>query len=106
MGVTSESEGGAVEDDAVVSDFVDDELLQLFVERTAVQREALLAAYSKQDWAGVRTTAHTVKGSGTTFGFPELTRLGKEICDAIDHQNLEPVPDLVQEMYKKMQEIK
>ncbi|MBT3196610.1 MAG: response regulator, partial [Gammaproteobacteria bacterium] len=101
-----ESEGGAVEDDAVVSDFVDDELLQLFVERTAVQREALLAAYSKQDWAGVRTTAHTVKGSGTTFGFPELTRLGKEICDAIDHQNLEPVPDLVQEMYKKMQEIK
>jgi chemotaxis protein histidine kinase CheA len=53
----------------------------------------------------VRAIAHTVKGSGATFGFPEITRLGKEICDALDNGEQNPVPALVQELMQAMAEI-
>ncbi|MBT5746520.1 MAG: response regulator, partial [Gammaproteobacteria bacterium] len=77
--------GGEVKQQAEVGSFVDEELMQLFVDRTHLQRGLIEQALSEEDWGEVRAIAHTVKGSGATFGFPEITRLGKEICDALDN---------------------
>ncbi|MBT4787964.1 MAG: Hpt domain-containing protein, partial [Gammaproteobacteria bacterium] len=41
-------------------------------------------AYDVKDWEQIHRTAHTIKGSAASFGFPGLTQLGTEVCDAID----------------------
>ena len=97
--------GGEVKQQAEVGSFVDEELMQLFVDRTHLQRGLIEQALSEEDWGEVRAIAHTVKGSGATFGFPEITRLGKEICDALDNGEQNPVPALVQELMQAMAEI-
>ncbi|HIJ21537.1 MAG: response regulator [Gammaproteobacteria bacterium] len=91
-----------INQEVAVAEIVDDELMQLFVERSAVHLERLKEALEKEDWASVRSAAHTVKGSGSTFGHPELTQLGKEVCDHIDHQRLNEVPELVKQLILEM----
>ena len=85
--------------------FVDEELMQLFIDRTRLQRGLIMEALEGEDWGEVRAIAHTVKGSGATFGYPEITRLGKEICDGLDNNEPEPVPDLVRELTAEMDKI-
>jgi signal transduction histidine kinase/AmiR/NasT family two-component response regulator len=97
--------GAQQQQEQAVSNFVDEELMQLFVERTRQQRELILDALNAEDWKEVRVIAHTVKGSGATFGYPEITRLGKEICDGLDNNQPEPVPALVQELIAEMEKI-
>ena len=87
---------------ASVDSFVDEELMALFVERSAVQQEAIQQALTDEDWGEVRAIAHTVKGSGATFGFPEITRLGKEICDYLDNGEQGPVPELVLQLIEAL----
>ena len=31
--------------------------------------------------------AHNIKGTGTSYGFPELTQLGADICEAINNSD-------------------
>ncbi len=85
-----------------VSAFLDDDLLQLFSERTAEMRRLIEEGYKKQDWVQVRNSAHTVKGSGTTFGYPELTHLGKAVCDAIDQDELGQLDTLLPTLINEM----
>jgi HPt (histidine-containing phosphotransfer) domain-containing protein len=79
--------------------------MELVVDRTHLRRGLIEQALSEEEWGEVRAIAHTVKGSGATFGFPEITRLGKEICDALDNGEQNPVPALVQELMQAMAEI-
>ena len=97
-----EKELVAGESEVAADHFVDEELMRLFVERTRVQRESIQQALEEQAWPTVRSIAHTVKGSGATFGFPEITRLGKAICDGLDNNEPAPVPALVRELVEEM----
>ncbi len=81
---------------------ISEELNGLFIERTTVQRKELLIALLDQDWHRIRTIAHNVKGSGTTFGHPELTETGKQLCLTIDQQNFEAAPILVEQLSQQM----
>ncbi len=63
---------------------IDDELRELFQERSALMKTQLSEGLAKKDWVSVRAAAHTIKGSGTTFGYPELTKLGIAVCNEID----------------------
>ncbi len=85
---------------------IDDEMVQLFVERTHQLHAEMETALQQEAWAAVRSVAHTVKGSGATFGYPLLTALGKEVCDAIDHDQVDQVPmkteELLHEMHKAL----
>ncbi len=62
---------------------VDDELTALFRERSLVLRREMMDAYNAGDWEQVEQTAHTIKGSGSSFGFPELTDLGRQVQEAV-----------------------
>ena len=88
-----------------VDSLIDDEMRQLFTERTAVLKQALEQAAEVADWDLVREHAHTVKGSGTSFGHPELTALAHETCDAVDHGRLGVVLEMVTELIGKMEHI-
>ena len=81
---------------------ISDDLRELFIERTTNQRKELLIALLNEHWSEIRSIAHNIKGSGTTFGHPELTQLGKEVCDAIDEQRFETVPPLVDSLTTAM----
>jgi signal transduction histidine kinase/HPt (histidine-containing phosphotransfer) domain-containing protein len=94
----------AEEKEATSNSFVDDELIQLFTERTQLLRGELISALESENWDEVRAIAHTVKGSGTTFGFPELTRLGKEVCDTVDHNVEDGLHQLTKQLIDMMGE--
>ncbi len=70
------------------------ELRALFIEECSLHRAELGKAFSRKDWEQVKGIAHKIKGSGATMGLPELSRLGEEICNDIDHGNMDLVPAL------------
>ena len=58
----------------------------------------MMKALADKDWGQVRATAHTVKGSAASFGFPELSRMGMGICDAFDRGQMEQVPETAMDL--------
>ncbi|MBT3196650.1 MAG: transporter substrate-binding domain-containing protein [Gammaproteobacteria bacterium] len=66
---------------------IDDALMATFIKSNIRNREELLRALSARDWEKVRELAQTVKGSGASFGYPQLTQLGEQVCYAIEENN-------------------
>jgi HPt (histidine-containing phosphotransfer) domain-containing protein len=83
-------------------EMVDDELMAIFVQSANNHREKLIGALSAKNWKQIREAAHTIKGSATSFGYPELSQLGKEICDALDQGEQESITDQVLELLLKI----
>ena len=81
---------------------IDEEMVALFIQRVEEIRQALAAAYEQEQWEEVRGHAHNIKGFGTTFGHPELTESGKEICDAYDIEHIELLPKLVRHLLEQL----
>ncbi len=63
---------------------ISDELKQIFMERLAELREELQLARSAHDWKQLHGAAHAIKGSGKMYGYPQLSELGRAVCDAVD----------------------
>ena len=68
---------------------IDDNLLNLFKERSTELHHEMISAHEKGEWQQVRRVLHNIKGSGTTFGFPELTTLSGSILKLIDSGNFD-----------------
>lgn len=81
---------------------VDDELRQLFIDRTTIHKNHLLEAYAQMDWTQIRNIAHKMKGTGSSFGHPEMTARGGELCQAIDQEEIEHAKSLVESMIRDM----
>ncbi|HIJ27661.1 MAG TPA: response regulator [Gammaproteobacteria bacterium] len=79
-------------------DEVDDELISIFIESATKNKQLLIHALAKEDWIKIKETAHTIKGSGSSFGFPLLTEKAKLVCDAYDHEQLEQLPELTMDL--------
>ncbi|MBT3308955.1 MAG: response regulator [Gammaproteobacteria bacterium] len=88
-----------------LDDLIDDELYQLFIERSRVLHQEMMAAFEVSSWAEVRSAAHTIKGSGTTFGYPDLTRMGAEVCITIDADNHAEAATAVEQLHQVLQQI-
>lgn len=84
---------------------IDAELMALFRTRSAQLRQELLAAYESGDWKRVAATTHTIKGSGGTFGFPQLTELGRELQAALDEDNFERAGRRVERLVRALEEV-
>jgi len=76
----------------------EDELMDIFIASLKQKRQKIVDIFSGADWSKIRKLAHAIKGSAATFGYPDLTRVGKEICDAIDNGDREPPTDKVFEL--------
>jgi len=77
---------------------IDDEMMVIFRESAVKYRAEMMKALADKDWGQVRATAHTVKGSAASFGFPELSRMGMGICDAFDRGQMEQVPETAMDL--------
>jgi len=76
--------------------------MALFINRAEELSETLSRAVAAEDWKLVQETAHTLKGSGSSFGFPELTEMARRVCDLIElgqeSQRLEQTAALQQKL--------
>ncbi len=81
--------GGEQVETAPQSLEIDPQLRQLFVERVVELQQQLEQALQHTQWKDLRLIAHNLKGSGSSFGFEEVTRLGAEVCNAIDQEQHE-----------------
>jgi CheY-like chemotaxis protein/HPt (histidine-containing phosphotransfer) domain-containing protein len=53
--------------------------------------EKMQSALAAGDFAAIRTIAHTCKGTGTGYGFPEISSLGTQLCSAAKALDTEQV---------------
>ena len=93
--------GGHAEDEEEVL-VISDELRQIFMDRLHTMEPALESALRYEQWDEVRAVAHNIKGSGASFGYPELTEMGKVVCNAIDYETLDEVPALTEQLLTAM----
>ena len=57
----------------------------------------------KKDFNQIRILAHNVKGTGTPYGFPDLSRVGKAMESAAKEQNGEQLSELLKEFTVSVQ---
>jgi signal transduction histidine kinase/DNA-binding response OmpR family regulator len=81
-----------------VEEEVDDELIAIFMESASKNRDKLVASLSTKAWSEVRVTAHTIKGSAASFGYPELSKMAGLVQLAIDEERLGEVPALTMDL--------
>ena len=89
---------GRLQEAVEPEDEVDGELLGIFLESAAHSKEELLKALAEENWERVKEVAHSIKGSGTSFGFPQLTEMARQVCDTYDTKQLERLPELTGEL--------
>jgi HPt (histidine-containing phosphotransfer) domain-containing protein len=53
--------------------------------------EKMQSALAAGDFAAIRTIAHNCKGTGTGYGFPEISSLGTQLCSAAKALDTEQV---------------
>ena len=86
-------------------ELIDAEMYEVFLERLSTLHQELSSYHQQRDWPQIRNIAHTLKGSGSMFGHPQLTQQGKSICDAIDQCNFPPVSQMVEQLTHMTNEI-
>ncbi|NCD34965.1 MAG: Hpt domain-containing protein [Spartobacteria bacterium] len=64
---------------AVDTSEVDDELLEIFMEQIALNIDGIEAALAREQMIDAANEAHSIKGMGGTAGFPELSVLAEEL---------------------------
>ena len=91
------------------SDFAEDEefqaLLQDFVEMLPGIVDEVTAAAESQDWEALQAVSHRLKGSGGSYGFPELTELARKINDDVKTAYFEHIDQSVHELNAMTQAI-
>jgi hypothetical protein len=55
----------------------------------------LQALLAKRDFAGIRNIGHNLKGTGTPYGFPRLTEIGRAMQDSSDAADTESLRDSI-----------
>lgn len=58
-----------------------------YLERRILDVEKCLQALKIEDYSVIETVGHNIKGNGITFGFPELSVLGKQMEMAAKSKN-------------------
>ncbi len=60
-----------------------------YIERQAKEIEPMQTLLEQQDFERLRVFGHNLKGTGTSYGFPEVTRIGAELETAAREQDAE-----------------
>jgi HPt (histidine-containing phosphotransfer) domain-containing protein len=70
---------GPIESELPMDDPDFREISELFIRRLAIQMDELQEAFERQDFSSIRETAHSLKGSGGSAGFPAFTEPAREL---------------------------
>jgi len=85
---------------------VSEDMQQIFLRKVLTRnRKSLIDALNRDDTEEVFRVAHTLKGSGSTFGFPSVSRLAAMVCDVIENHNGEQTTRYVSELTDEIDHI-
>jgi HPt (histidine-containing phosphotransfer) domain-containing protein len=62
------------------------DIVREFVDGLDVRLAEFRAAHEAMDWAALAKLAHRLKGAGGSYGYPDLTDLGKRMEDAFNNR--------------------
>ncbi len=82
---------------------VDEELMAIFRTGISNNREKLQQALQRKEWSEIKGVAHVIKGSATSFGYPQLTEQASAVCTACELEQFEQIPVLVVELLRVME---
>ena len=83
------------------------ELLELFTLRMKESAEEIEAFHQQQDWEALKGAVHMLKGTGSSFGHPEITEQAKRVEMLLleeRHAELKPPFEVLLEMLMKASE--
>ena len=81
------------------------ELIQLFIETSLSDLEALHHAMAENDAAKVRMAAHSIKGAANNLGLVDLYEVGKEIEERAKDDQLDGLPDMLSSLRARLDEL-
>ncbi len=87
--------------EAVTSVVVDEALSAIvpkFVANVRKNPPAIAAALARGDFATVRSLGHNMKGTGASFGLPQITKLGGELEQAAKQQDADSIRNLTAQL--------
>jgi HPt (histidine-containing phosphotransfer) domain-containing protein len=78
------------------------ELRATYVKSLANKAEHLAQALSSRDFETIKRLGHQLKGSGATYGFPELSVLGSQLEAAGDDRQSSVIESLLVEFKQRV----
>lgn len=84
---------------------IDPELREIFFKHAAQLRGDLKRHYGDEAWQQVRDAAHSIKGSGASFGYPKLGEMGGAVCHALDLKEMDRLPDLIEGLVEELDQL-
>lgn len=79
---------------------VPNEIMSRYIERRRHDLEVCLLFVEKQQYKEIEKIAHQLKGNGLTFGYPELSIIGKRLEIAAQAEDLKIVEASLVELSK------
>ena len=74
------------------------ELVKLYMVRLTETSEVLKALLENNDWEKLENEIHKIKGTGSSFGFNDITELCVVIEEKIKNQDLNYAVDLIEKL--------
>ncbi|MBT3309805.1 MAG: bacteriohemerythrin [Gammaproteobacteria bacterium] len=84
---------------------VDEDLKQVFILDMASRCEHLSEAYREKKWDEVGWISHSIKGMGSSFGYPELTKLCTTLSEQLKDEDKEGSFELVEQLIIELRKL-
>jgi CheY-like chemotaxis protein len=81
------------------------ELVPAYLEARRQEVPRMLDLLERRDLAGIRALVHNMKGTGTSYGFPKLTKLGAAMQAAVDNMEIDSVSRLIGDLGAYLEKI-
>jgi len=78
--------------------FVPHEILVKYIEHRKRDLEVCLTFVKNHQYNEIETIGHQIKGNGLTFGYPELSIIGKKLEEGAHSKNLEILRSTLKEL--------
>ncbi len=75
-----------------------EELIPNYIENRHKDIKNMTEALAKGDFETVRLLGHSMKGSGASYGFAEISVIGKKLEEAAKAKDQAGIPALIQEL--------
>lgn len=73
------------------------EMRTKYVERRKQDLEVCLTSLERLDFSEIAKVGHQLKGNGSTFGYPELSSIGKKMEIAAHNENLPSIEEALKD---------
>ncbi len=84
---------------------ISDELMQLFFNGLIKKKQNLMDGLTQLNWQLIQDTAHTIKGSAPSFGYPLLSESATELEQMIEQKEMELVTTVVMRLVAEIDQV-